>query len=140
MRETKDVDSMTVEELRIEIAERLGYVWAGVSDISTPFLLTPEFIAGHDWWNKHWHQRERPEKTGPDTFLHCPDWPSNIASADTLLDSLDEKGLSYTMTNKARGFQVVVSRGMAGSVWFIGQGETRPEAISRAWLKTREAP
>ena len=144
-----EILAATKEELRIAIAERLGWKWGHP-------------VAGHVWAdgsvqdeseimsclyrqdNIMWRWGSIVPDTGeyprmPSGSCVLPNWPEDPAAADALLDDLDERGLSYTLTNQPPGFQLVVSREGVRSPWFIGKGGTRPEAICRAWLKATVA-
>jgi len=127
-----DVDAMDLNELRLAIAERLGWTfWQ--RHVGGYSALAPKDDSPSALWTQV-NAENVGEFSGVDV---PPDWPRDIAAADELLDDLDKRGLSYTLTNKGLGFHVVVSRGMTGSIWSIGRGEIRPEAIARAWLKAR---
>ena len=144
-----NVDELTLEQLRVAIAERLGWRWMRRADDGLAMLVPPgayQLRSTKD--DKPWLV---PSTAGAerykdwDTLIwtgaiseRLPNWPADIAAADALLDDLDKRGAHYTLTNQPPGFQLVVSRGGARSPWFIGKGGARPEAISRAWLKATE--
>ena len=108
-----NVDEMTVGQLRVAIAERLG--WSAGPATQWPRKVTPGDGA--------------------------PNWPADIADADALLDDLDRRGAHYELASLAgTGYQLtIVMDGPDGEIWLIyGIGPTRSEAICRAWLKATE--
>ena len=125
-----DVDAMDLNELRMAIAERLGYRYYWYTFLNQCYLrdLGVQNTSGMTTFNA------RP--AGIDINMEfVPDWPTEMAAADALLDDLDRRGWHYELAS-VNGYQLAIigdAEGGHGS-WY-GWGAIRPEAISRAWLK-----
>ena len=131
-----DVDGMTLGELRVAIAER---VYARHDWQQTPALEHTVYCARCGMTAG----KVDPDVWGPYCNLDgpSPDWPTDIAAADSLLDGLDGRGTHYELASLAgTGYQLtIVMDGPDGEIWLIyGIGPTRSEAICRAWLKATE--
>jgi len=147
-----NVDEMTLEQLRVAIAERLGWRWMRRADDGLAMLVPPGAYQlrstkdGKPWLVPSTAGAERYKDW--DTLIwtgaiseRLPNWPADIADADSLLDDLDRRGAHYELASLAgTGYQLtIVMDGPDGEIWLIyGIGPTRPEAICRAWLKATE--
>ena len=129
-----NVDALSLRELRIEIAERLGYSYFWYEGLyqcymhhrTTPVAATE--LSG----------RPDGDKATTVNMDDVPNWPAGIADADALLDDLDRRGAHYELASLAgEGFQLaIITDAPMDEIWsFSARGKTRPEAICRAWLK-----
>jgi len=129
-------DEMTLDELRLAIAERLGYRYYWYDFLGECHLrdLGMQNTSGMTTFEK------RPDNVPINTEF-VPEWPTEMAAADELLDDLDKRGLSYSVHGSANEIECVV---YGNDVWEYNSraksatGKIRPEAISRAWLKATE--
>ena len=132
-----DIDAMSLGELSVAIAERLGWHWirckqsARDDDTEYRWLVPPDSY-------KRFPAADGSEPTCLGSTYNLPKWTKDIAAADKLLDDLDEQGLSHSVHGSANEIECVV---YGNDVWDYDSraesatGQTRPEAISRAWLK-----
>ena len=144
-----NVDELTLEQLRVAIAERLGWRWMRRADDGLAMLVPPGAYQlrstkdGKPWLVPSTAGAERYKDwdaliwTGA-ISERLPNWPADIADADSLLDDLDRRGAHYELASLAgEGFQLaIITDAPMDEIWsFSARGKTRPEAICRAWLK-----
>ena len=128
-----DVDELTLEQLRVAIAERLGYKWKVLP--GSPILMPPSHPG-----LEYWKDADPPVKLNRRHFALCPDWPADPAAADALLDDLESRGATWGLESLARGgYQLFVFGRTRDVIASSAAGKTRPEAICRAWLKATVA-
>ena len=146
-----EILAATKEELRIAIAERLGWKWGHP-------------VAGHVWAdgsvqdeseimsclyrqdNIMWRWGSIVPDTGeyprmPSGSCVLPNWPADIAAADALLDDLESRSGHWELASlSGGGYQLAVIIDTPAEIRaFRAMGKTRPEAICRAWLKATAA-
>jgi hypothetical protein len=129
-----NVDEMTLDELRVAIAERLGYKWRRVDDDFMAFVapdgravLSNKSGVIADW------------KSGD---VSWPNWPTDDAAATDLLRDADRRGWYVFLDNDAgyegdEGEPPIWNCCIAGGCCF--GVKTLSEAVSRAWLKAMVA-
>ena len=128
-----NVDALSLRELRIEIAERLGYRYYWYDGLGECYLRD----LGIQNTGAMITLARRPDDY-PVNMEFVPNWPADIADADSLLDDLDRRGAHYELASLAgEGFQLaIITDAPMDEIWsFSARGKTRPEAIYRAWLK-----
>ena len=124
-------DEMTLDELRLAIAERLGYRYYWYDYLGECHLrdLGVQNTSGMTTFEK------RPDNV-PINLEYVPDWPRSVAAANMLLDDITRRGWYYEF---ASGKDQVHARIMTDAeTMYKAVGETWVPAISRAWLKATE--
>ena len=128
---------MALDELRVTIAERLGYSYFWHDGLYACYMhhrtasVTATELSG----------RPDPDKTTVN-MNGVPDWPADIAAAASLLQDADRRGWYVVLDNDAgyegdAGAPTVWNCCMAGECCL--ESKTLAEAVSRAWLKAMEA-
>ena len=147
-----NVDALSLRELRIEIAERMGYRW--VRGLSGPIMVGPDTklcFPGPMGVMIEATKCPRP-KTYNESGLHgvVPNWPEDIAAAIQLEADLPDFVLSRSgnhwqctgrlcWSGRAGFSHVMAHDGVPACSCVIATGKTPAEAISRAWLKATVA-
>ena len=131
-----EASEMTKEELRFSIAERLGWMWVTDDIDVAPCLIEPGIKLPCQY-----RPCGRPESAGRYDLVGVPDWPADPAAADSLLDDLDRRGAHYELASLKGGYQLaIITDAPMDEIWsFSARGQTRQEAICRAWLKATVA-
>lgn len=127
------VDEMSVEELRVEIAERVytRHDWQQTDVLAnTVYCARCGMTAG----------KANPDVWGPycDLDGQSPNWPNDIAAATDLLQDADRRGWYVVLDNDA-GYEGDAGAPQVWNCYMHGEGskenKTIAEAISRAWLR-----
>jgi len=130
-----NVDALSLRELRIEIAERLGYRYYWYDGLGECYLRD----LGIQNTGAMITLARRPDDY-PVNMEFVPNWPADIAAADALLDDLESRGATWGLESLARGgYQLFVFGRTRDVIASSAVGKTRPGAICRAWLKATVA-
>ena len=146
-----NVDELTLEQLRVAIAELLGWRWMRHAGDHLTMLVPPGAYQlgstkdGKPWLVPSTADAERYKDW--DTLIwtgaiseRLPNWPADIGAADALLDDLESRGAMWGLESLARGgYQLFVFGRTRDVIASSAVGKTRPGAICRAWLKATAA-
>lgn len=115
----KSINEMTPDEIRIEIAERLG--WSGKEVLGECFIF-----------------RDPKGHTKPD----YPNWPTDIAAAWGLVEEIEKRGDGYLMSDIHYGDgrvrqELLIYSPVGGQAITVDRAEsdTAPLAICKCWLQ-----
>jgi len=131
-----NVDEMSLGELRIKIAERMGYRYYWYDGLGECYLRD----LGIQNTGAMITLTRRPDDY-PVNMEFVPNWPADIAAADALLDDLESRSGHWELASlSGGGYQLAVIIDTPAEIRaFRAMGKTRSEAISRAWLKATAA-
>ena len=147
-----NVDELTLEQLRVAIAERLGWRWMRRADDGLAMLVPPGAYQlrstkdGKPWLVPSTAGAERYKDW--DTLIWTgaiseglPNWPADIGAADALLDDLESRSGHWELASlSGGGYQLAVIIDTPAEIRaFRAMGKTRSEAVCRAWLKATGA-
>jgi len=133
-RRSEQIQTATHEQLRVWVAEELGYVWWKRCPGSYIGLLA-EDTAVPDYWVKVPSTDFSPVELDGD----LPDWPNSIGQAWELLDDLEALDYYWDMATEfhAKHVTVIAPGADFPDGIYHGIAKTMPAAICKAWLMAK---